>query len=143
MGDVMLKKLLLLSGLTVGMAQVAFADAVSDKIVANLRAQGFAVLQMDRTWLGRMWVLARNDEVQREVVFNPVTGEILRDYTVLLATLHAPSQDDTQQVVASPAAPVSPPVLGASSPGVTAGAVEMPQVGASDQSVSAPINPVQ
>lgn len=71
----------------------ADADTISDQVVKNLRAQGFEVVQMDRTWLGRMWILARNDTTQRDVVFNPATGEVLRDYAVLLATLNRPDHN--------------------------------------------------
>ena len=60
-----------------------FADVISDRVVANLKAQGFVVIQMDRTWLGRIWILAESKDVRREIVINPVTGEILRDYAVL------------------------------------------------------------
>lgn len=139
----MLKKLLLIAVLSCGAALPAFADAVSDKVVANLRAQGFEVVQMDRTWLGRMWILARNDEVQREVVFNPVTGEILRDYTVLLASLQPVESGDDQQHIAQTGAVVAPPpILG--SPPVAVGADPTPPlVGSSDVIFAPPINPVQ
>jgi len=84
-----MKRVLVVVALLVSGAK-AGADTISDQVVKNLRAQGFDVVQMDRTWLGRMWILARNDTTQREVVFNPATGEILRDYAVLLATLNRP-----------------------------------------------------
>ena len=80
----------------------ADADTISDQVVKNLRAQGFEVVQMDRTWLGRMWILARNDTTQREVVFNPATGEILRDYAVLLATLNRPDDNGSDNDSTTP-----------------------------------------
>lgn len=89
-----MKKLLLSVIFSVCAHGFAFADSISDQVVANLNAQGFEVVQMDRTWLGRMWVLARSDTVQREVVFNPGTGEILRDYAVKLSTLMAQQNQD-------------------------------------------------
>lgn len=67
-----------------GLAQSASAGSISDQVIANLKAQGFIVVQMDRTWLGRIWLIARSNSVQREIVFNPTTGEILRDYAVSL-----------------------------------------------------------
>ncbi len=51
-----------------------------DQIVGQLRAQGYQVKTVSRTWLGRIKVEAEGDGYQREVVFNRVTGEILRDY---------------------------------------------------------------
>lgn len=51
-----------------------------DDIVASLRAEGFEVRQVTRTWLGRIRVEAVNDRYQREIVFDRVTGEVMRDY---------------------------------------------------------------
>lgn len=79
--------LLLRLVLIFGSAAPSFADGISDQVLANLKAQGYHVVQMDRTWLGRMWILAENGEVRREIVFNPGTGEILRDYAISLTTL--------------------------------------------------------
>jgi hypothetical protein len=90
-----LMKRLLITGLMLfSTIDMALAESVSDRIFANLRAQGYFVVQQDRTWLGRIWVLARNKTVQREVVFDPTTGEVLRDYTVLLADLESQMQID-------------------------------------------------
>ncbi len=77
------KRLALVFAVVIGCAGPGFADAISDRVVALLRAQGFEVIQMDRTWLGRIWILAESKDVRREIVFNPATGEILRDYAVL------------------------------------------------------------
>ncbi len=63
------------------------ADAVSDRMVASLHEQGYKIVQMDHTWLGRIWILAQNETIRREIVFIPSTGEILRDYSVTLASL--------------------------------------------------------
>lgn len=97
-----MKRVLVVMALLV-LGAKAGADTISDQVVRNLRAQGFEVVQMDRTWLGRMWILARNDTLQREVVFNPATGEVLRDYAVLLTTLNRP--DDTGSDNDSPVPP--------------------------------------
>lgn len=91
-------------------ASAAFADTVSDQVVSNLMAQGYRIVTLDRTWLGRMRVLVRNKEVQREIVFNPSTGEILRDYSVLLASLPPDEQGgtDTPETVGVAGLPVQP-----------------------------------
>lgn len=138
----MMKKQVLGVALSFAAALPAFADPVSDLVIANLRAQGFTVVQMDRTWLGRMWVVARNAEVQREVVFNPVTGEILRDYTVLLAVLNAPDQADTDRTTASSATVALPPGMMSDPPIAFSAEIIVPEPGVA-KSVSAPINPVQ
>ena len=59
----------------------AQADSLSDSLTRQLRAQGFTEVEVSRTWLGRLRVEARNDRMHREIVVNPNTGEILRDYT--------------------------------------------------------------
>lgn len=79
--------------MVLGSVLPGFADVISDRVVANLKAQGFVVIQMDRTWLGRIWILAESKDVRREIVINPATGEILRDYAVL-RLLTAPYQSE-------------------------------------------------
>jgi hypothetical protein len=87
-----MKRLLIIGLMLFSHVDTALAESVSDKVFANLKAQGYVVLQQDRTWLGRIWVLARSKTVQREVVFDPTTGEILRDYAISLADLAAQNQ---------------------------------------------------
>lgn len=124
----------------------AGADTISDQVIKNLRAQGFEVVQMDRTWLGRMWILARNDTTQREVVFNPATGEILRDYAVLLATLKRPDDNGSDGPLPiipqiDPVDPVSedeqPPLLGSGAPLLGGGSPS----GGDPEQVEAPVEP--
>ncbi len=66
----------------IGAPQAAAAQSVQDQIVTQLRAQGFTEIALNRTWLGRVRVIAVRDDLRRELVFNPQTGEILRDYWV-------------------------------------------------------------
>lgn len=93
-----MQKLLLGLIVFIGTTLPMFADAITDRIVANLESQGFVVVQINRTWLGRMWILAESQDVRREVVFNPVTGEILRDYAVSIAILERRDTDDDDTV---------------------------------------------
>lgn len=59
----------------------AQAEAPADGIVRQLREQGYIDISVDRTWLGRIQVIAlAPDGTRREIVFSPGTGEILRDY---------------------------------------------------------------
>lgn len=53
----------------------------ADDIVAQLRAQGFSQINVSRTFLGRVKIEAQAPALHREIVLNPKTGEILRDYT--------------------------------------------------------------
>ena len=59
---------------------LAAAQSVQDQIVSQLTAQGFTRIEVSRTLLGRVKIEARSPSLERELVFNPVTGEILRDY---------------------------------------------------------------
>ena len=82
-----MKRLLLSIALMLSVALPTQAETITDRILAQLESQGYTVLEQNRTWLGRERILAENDEIRREIVFNPGTGEILRDYSVLLAVL--------------------------------------------------------
>ena len=58
------------------------ADAGTDftaPIVANLKAEGYELVEIRRTWLGRILIVSRNGTYLREIVLNRRTGEILRD----------------------------------------------------------------
>lgn len=60
-------------------AQPAFAQSVQEQIITQLQAQGYSEFLVERTWLGRIRIETSNGELDRELVFNPHTGEILRD----------------------------------------------------------------
>jgi hypothetical protein len=57
-------------------------DAATRSVVRQLEAQGFDVYSVRTTLLGRVRVLSRRGDLQREIVFDPRNGSILRDYTV-------------------------------------------------------------
>jgi hypothetical protein len=61
-------------------AAPALAQSVEDQVLTQLQAQGFVEITMNRTLLGRLRVVATNDRYRRELVINPNTGAILRDY---------------------------------------------------------------
>lgn len=65
------------------LALPAFAQNSPEEIViGTLREQGYQIVLEERTWLGRARVIAAKGNLRREVVFNPGTGEILRDYAM-------------------------------------------------------------
>lgn len=76
--------ILVLAALT-ALCVPAYAATPEEQIVESLEAQGYHVVVRDRTWLGRIWMVVENGELRREIVFNPGTGEILRDYAVVMA----------------------------------------------------------
>lgn len=62
-----------------GLPGPAYAASFADQIVAQLSDQGFADIEVERTWLGRTRILAERGGAQREIILNASTGEILRD----------------------------------------------------------------
>lgn len=61
-------------------ATPALADEFSDRVVLWLEQQGFTHFEIKRTWLGRIKIEAYANGIEREIVINGRTGEILRDY---------------------------------------------------------------
>ncbi|MCE8539638.1 hypothetical protein KBY27_19435 [Ruegeria pomeroyi] len=57
-----------------------WAQTTTDTITRQLRAQGYTSVEVSRTLLGRARIVARRPGEQREIIVNPRTGEILRDY---------------------------------------------------------------
>jgi hypothetical protein len=63
-------------------AQADVGLSPADEILSTLRSRGYAIVENERTWLGRQRIVALKDGITREVVFIPATGEILRDYAI-------------------------------------------------------------
>lgn len=55
-------------------------DRVTRSIRQQLERQGFNILEINRTLLGRVRVLAERGGSRRELVIDPRNGAILRDY---------------------------------------------------------------
>ena len=81
------------------------ADLVTDQMVAALQEQGYEILEMHRTWLGRVRVIAESANIRREIVFNPGTGEILRDYAVDLVAMAARADAEAARRAAEHSSP--------------------------------------
>ena len=88
-----MRKILLALAILAASALPGRADTPEELIVAALEVQGYHLVQRDRTWLGRIWIVVESDEVRREIVFNPGTGEIMRDYAVLMADLEGDASE--------------------------------------------------
>ncbi|MEY5039173.1 MAG: hypothetical protein RL472_2279, partial [Pseudomonadota bacterium] len=71
-------------------AQTEQQLAPADAILTTLLSRGYVIVENERTWLGRQRILAEKDGKQREVVFVPGTGEILRDYSAAAAPIVTP-----------------------------------------------------
>lgn len=94
--DPMLSRRRLLAGLMSAavMGGPAFAqdDRVTRAVVRQLEQQGFEVIELRKTLLGRVRILSSRGEAVRELVFDPRTGAILRDYL---------SSDDDSPIIPS------------------------------------------
>ena len=67
------------AGLMLTGTPVIAAD-FKDAVVQQLVEQGFREFRISRTLLGRTRVVATSKTLRREIIFNPVTGEVLRDH---------------------------------------------------------------
>lgn len=85
----------------------ATAQDLQTVLLAQLTEQGFAKVKISRTFLGRVRLFATSSDHTREIIFNPRTGEILRDYWVAL--------DDAGDASAR----IASPGVGRGSPSVT------------------------
>ena len=68
---------------------VAGAEPVEDEIISQLREQGYDTIRVSRTILGRRRIEATSELYWREIIVNPRTGEILRDYWRALSAVAA------------------------------------------------------
>ncbi|NNJ67174.1 MAG: hypothetical protein HKP54_03980, partial [Boseongicola sp.] len=51
-----------------------------ETIINELREDGFQEIRISRTLLGRTRFVATNETMRREIVVNPTSGVVLRDY---------------------------------------------------------------
>lgn len=58
----------------------ALAQSFADDLIAQLTAMGFSDIEAFTTWLGRVRIVAARADGVREIVLNPRTGEVLRDF---------------------------------------------------------------
>ncbi|MFT5160473.1 MAG: hypothetical protein ACI9ZD_002085 [Paracoccaceae bacterium] len=58
----------------------AIGQTVSERYVAQLKAQGFSEIVVTRTWLGRTRITASSKSKVREIIISSRSGEVLRDY---------------------------------------------------------------
>lgn len=64
-----------------GLALPAQAQTSEERVIQRLASEGYTEIEVRRTLLGRIRLrAARPDGTEREIVLNPRSGEILRDY---------------------------------------------------------------
>jgi len=57
------------------------AKDVTAAWVEQLVLDGYDDIEVSRTWLGRTRIIAEKGEIEREIILNHRTGEVLRDYS--------------------------------------------------------------
>jgi len=65
------------------LASPVWAADVTSAWVKQLALDGYEEITTSRTWLGRARIVAEKGNIEREIILNRRTGEILRDYTRL------------------------------------------------------------
>jgi hypothetical protein len=69
------------------------ATDFSDALEGQLRAEGFSIVEKRKTFLGRLRITATKGKFGRELVINPYTGEVFRDYLHDLGFAPIPERD--------------------------------------------------
>ena len=105
-----MRALILVIAMTLALSfgQPGLATPGQDMVTASLQEQGFEVRLVHWTLLGRIRIVAVSDTVRREIVINPNTGEILRDYSQAIVV--APVEPDHHEGSRDPVAATDPPV---------------------------------
>lgn len=79
-----LARLVAVLGLCLGLAAGAEAKSPIERLIDDVEDQledmGFEVKEVSHTLLGRVRIVAEGNGVWREIILNPRTGELLRDY---------------------------------------------------------------
>lgn len=114
---------------------MAGAQALTkDELIAELQAEGFAVVDTGTTLLGRLRITATGPEGTREVILNPRNGKVLRDVIIEDAPdipTEAPKPAAIAPVVTEPLRPVGGAPVGGEAVAHGAGAeAPVPDAGA-------------
>lgn len=66
--------------LAIAVALPASAETKVEAITRQLMEQGYSEIEVSRTFLRRIQIEAKKGNAEREIIINPRSGEILRDY---------------------------------------------------------------
>ncbi len=50
------------------------------EIISQLKSQGYHLVEREKTWLGRIVLEFESKTHEREIIVNPNTGAVIRDY---------------------------------------------------------------
>lgn len=76
----MLRPLLIAALVGLALSGAAVAQSFEDRVVRQLHDLGYTGITVSRTLLGRSRIKGISDEGRREIILDPRTGVILRDY---------------------------------------------------------------
>jgi hypothetical protein len=95
---------ILLTTAAVFVPAIAVAGPFEDALITMLRAQGYTAFRTSKTWLGRSRITAISGTYRREIILNPKTGEVLRDFWEVIGAngesesgLFDPDDDDDHE----------------------------------------------
>lgn len=77
-----IRSYLALATVLVAMAGPVVAETLQDRVIRQLDEDGYTRVEVSRTFLGRVRMVATAPDARREIVISPSTGTILRDYEV-------------------------------------------------------------
>jgi len=82
--EMLRREFILLGAAAIASPAEAQTNPFVDALVLRLQEQGYKRFRINRTWLGRLRIRAISDMYRREIIMNPKTGEILRDFWELI-----------------------------------------------------------
>ena len=85
-----MKKVMILV-LTLLVAHPALSQTKEAQLLEQLHAQGYVLVEKSTSWLGRIIFDLENETHDREVIFNPVNGTVMREFT---ETKHGSGEED-------------------------------------------------
>jgi hypothetical protein len=95
------REFILFGAAAIAVPAAAQTNPFVQDLVLMLQEQGYTRFWVTRTWLGRLRIRAISDTFRREIIMNPKTGEILRDFWELIGVqgesksgLFDPDDDD-------------------------------------------------
>ena len=94
-------------------------NSPNDAIMAALAENGYEIISTNKTWLGRIRIVAEKDGARREIVFIPGTGEVLRDFAMFLPTDSSDDSDNNSIAAAGKPATTAVRAGNAAAVGVT------------------------
>lgn len=93
-----MRALIILVFLSLATPALADGAAAARLWIVQLQAEGYTHIEESHTWLWRIRILAERGNVEREIILDRTTGEVLRDISRAEdGHLHHPYDDDDDE----------------------------------------------